>query len=112
MAKLAGAVSGTATERKRRRSAAAGAAAALLLLLAGPITLAATVGPIGPTVAAAAECLGDECEAPPPPPEDPTPGTAVVKGPSNPPVRFPKPHHRKPHHKPNHRQHDRPRGAG
>jgi len=42
-----------------------------------------------PHSATAAECAGDECQGPPPAPEEVIPGTAVVAGPSNPPVRFP-----------------------
>jgi hypothetical protein len=34
-------------------------------------------------------CTGDDCQGPPPGPEDPTPGTATYEGPTNPPVRFP-----------------------
>jgi hypothetical protein len=37
-----------------------------------------------------AECAGDECQGPPPAPEEVIPGTAVVEGPSNPAPRFPK----------------------
>ena len=53
-----------------------------------------------PGLAPAAECAGDECQGPPPAPAEVTPGTAIVEGPENPPVRFPK-HHKpkKPHHK-------------
>jgi hypothetical protein len=61
-------------------------------------------------------CDGDECQGPAPAPEDPTPGTATLEGPPNPPPHFAKPHHKKPkkgHHK-KHRggagRHDR-RGA-
>lgn len=43
-----------------------------------------------PGPAPAAECNGDECQGPPPVPEEVVPGTAVVQGPPNPPVRFPK----------------------
>ena len=38
----------------------------------------------------AAECAGDECQGPPPAPEEVIPGTAVVDGPPNPPVHYPK----------------------
>ncbi len=58
--------------------------------------------PTGPASARAAECTGDECESPPPAPEDPTPGTAVVEGPTNPPAQFPKPHSKTPHDKKKH----------
>ena len=51
--------------------------------------LALSLTPVTPS-AAAAECNGDECEAPPPAPEDPTPGTAIVEAPGNPPVHYPK----------------------
>jgi hypothetical protein len=57
-----------------------------------------------PAPAIAAECNGDECQGPPPAPEEVTPGTAVVQGPPNPPVRFPA-HHKKKRHK--HRKHYR-----
>lgn len=53
-------------------------------------------------------CEGDECQGPAPAPDDPTPGTAVVEGPSNPPVRFPKTnakkHQKKKHAHRRHRQ--------
>jgi hypothetical protein len=85
-----------------------------LAALSSAVVALAPGGPaVGPALAAAAECNGDECEAPPPAPEDPTPGTAVVEGPANPPVRFPKPHsgkhHGKKHH---HRRGARHRGNG
>ena len=54
----------------------------------GPPAALDAVG-LAPPVAVAAECEGDSCQSPPPPPSDPVPGTAVVVGPSNPPVRFP-----------------------
>ena len=41
----------------------------------------------------AAECEGDECQGPAPAPVEIVPGTAVVEGPQNPPVHFPKPRH-------------------
>jgi hypothetical protein len=50
--------------------------------------------------AGAAECVGDECQIPPPAPEELTPGTAVLEAPPNPPVHYPKV--RKHHHR-NHR---------
>jgi hypothetical protein len=71
--------------------------ATVLILIA-----AFAVGPLGsasvPPPALAAECNGDECQGPPPAPEEVTPGTAVVEGPQNPPVRFPKHHKPKKHH--------------
>jgi hypothetical protein len=51
-----------------------------------------------PGPALAAECAGDECQGPPPAPAEIVPGTAIVEGPQNPPVHFPKPHHPKKHH--------------
>ncbi len=57
--------------------------------------------PAAPTVAVAAECAGDECQVVPPPPEEVIPGTAVVAGPENPPVRFPG-HHKSKHHRKHH----------
>jgi hypothetical protein len=62
-------------------------------LVAGAIALAAT---------GSAECDGDECQGPPPAPAEIVPGTAVVEGPQNPPVRFPKAHGRKHHPKKQH----------
>jgi hypothetical protein len=56
--------------------------------------------------AQAAECEGDDCQGPAPAPEDPVPGTAIVQGPSNPPVHYPVVHKKnphKPHHKKSHR---------
>lgn len=64
------------------------AVCAALVLAAG----AAAFSPLAPPPALAAECNGDECQSPPPAPEEPIPGTAVVEGPPNPPVRFPKHH--------------------
>jgi hypothetical protein len=60
-----------------------------------------SVSPLqGPPLVAAAECEGDECQGPAPPPEEIIPGTAIVEGPQNPPVHFPKPRHpKKPHGK-------------
>lgn len=71
---------------------------ALALALAAPVasTRAAEEAP------AAIPCEGDECQGPAPAPEDPTPATAVVVGPQNPPVHFPKP---RPHRKPRHKKH-------
>lgn len=78
----------------------------------------ATVPPYGPASARAAECEGDECQGPAPAPEDPVPGTAVVEGPQNPPVHFPKPRHKRHHGKkhrakkhPHHRRHQAHRGS-
>lgn len=70
--------------------------------------IALTIGAISAPAPAAADtppssCEGDECQVPPPAPDDPTPGTAVVEGPSNPPVRFPK--HKKPHKHRHHKHH-------
>jgi hypothetical protein len=60
-------------------------------LLPAALVAAALFGaPVAaPSPVYAAECVGDECEAPPPAPEDPTPGTAVVEGPGNPPPSWP-----------------------
>lgn len=60
------------------------------LLIGLGFLAAASAGPSTAPVVAA-ECEGDECQAPPPPPDDPMPATAVVQGPPNPLVRFPKP---------------------
>lgn len=70
-------------------SRAALAAIALALLFAG------LLAPGAPSALAAdpvvvAPCEGDECQGPAPAPDDPTPATATVEGPPNPPVRFPK----------------------
>ena len=63
----------------------------VLLAIASVITLAAPGAYLPSTpVAGAAECSGEECQGPAPAPEDPVPGTAVVEGPSNPPVHYPK----------------------
>lgn len=35
------------------------------------------------------ECVGDACQGPPSAPDDPAPGTAIVSGPANPPIKFP-----------------------
>lgn len=57
------------------------------LALAGVLaTLATPAGALGAEPA----CDGDECQGPPPAPEEVIPATAVVVGPENPPVRFPK----------------------
>ncbi len=47
------------------------------------------------------ECEGDDCQGPPPVPTDPTPGTAILVGHSNPPLKIT--HHR--HRKKRHRHH-------
>jgi len=62
-----------------------------------------------PGPALAAECAGDECQGPPPAPEEAVPGTAVVEGPQNPPVHFPNSHHPK---KPGHKKHPGHRHSG
>lgn len=62
------------------------------------VALVAAAFAVGvPAHAVGAECEGDECQPTAQPPDDPTPGTAVVAGPGNPPVRFPKAH--KPKHR-------------
>lgn len=68
--------------------------------------------PIDPPVAAAAECAGDECQVPPPAPEDPIPGTAVVEGPPNQPVHYPVVHKKNPHKKHPHKGHHSGGGKG
>jgi hypothetical protein len=75
----------------RRRGGWAVLAAALALALPGAGT--------------AAECAGDECQGPPPAPAEVVPGTAVVEGPENPPVHFPKP-------RPPRKNHGKHRGGG
>jgi WD40-like Beta Propeller Repeat len=77
-----------------------------------------------PEAAPQIPCEGDACQGPPPGPDDPTPGTASLEGPVNPPVRFPKApcpggkrrvvhhgkarcvprHRRRPHRHPKHRR--------
>jgi hypothetical protein len=81
------------------------------LLALGALPATFSVG--APPPAFAADCEGDECQSPPPPPDDPAPGTAVVQGPPNPPVHFPKPHHKKPGkpHEKGHHRHVGHRGA-
>jgi hypothetical protein len=61
------------------------------------------------TPALAAECVGDDCQGPAPAPAEIVPGTAIVEGPQNPPVHFPKPHHPK---KPGHKKHPGQRHSG
>jgi hypothetical protein len=98
-----------------RRVAVLFAGATLLLVAALALTFATPATPLLPMApsAQAAECEGDDCQGPAPAPDDPIPGTAVVEGPSNPPVRFPSPHHKKPHHKKPHakKHHRQPKGA-
>jgi len=72
------------------------AIAALVLAGIAPLLGGSVAGP-APVRAAEAPCQGDECQAPAPAPDDPTPGTAVVEGPPNPPVHFPKPQGSKKH---------------
>lgn len=48
-----------------------------------------------PGAGLAAECEGDDCQGPAPAPEEIVPGTAIVEGPQNPAVRFPKQRHPK-----------------
>jgi hypothetical protein len=50
-------------------------------------------------------CEGDDCQGPPSGPDDPTPGTAILEGPVNPPIQFAKKHHRKKHHHHRRRHH-------
>jgi hypothetical protein len=57
-----------------------------LAVLLGALALAVPAGALG----AEAPCEGDECQGPAPSPEEVIPATAVVEGPANPPVRFPK----------------------
>jgi hypothetical protein len=87
------------------------------LVLAGiALLLGGSVAGPEPVRAADAPCEGDECQPPAPAPDDPTPGTAVVEGPPNPPVHFPKPRggkkqgHKKHHHKKRHHASKRGRG--
>lgn len=49
-------------------------------------------------------CVADACQALPPTPEDPTPGT-LLKGPENPPLHFKKEKRKKKHHKKKHHPH-------
>ncbi len=80
----------------------------LLPLLFAAFALPGTQA-LNPPVAVAAECAGDECQVPPPAPEDPIPGTAVVEGPPNQPVHYPVVHKKNPHKKHPHKGH---RGDG
>jgi hypothetical protein len=97
----------------RRGFLAVACALALVLPGAGALPLAAPSadgGPLGPAAARAAECEGDDCQGPPPAPDDPAPGTAVVEGPPNPPVRFPKSQNGK--GKKKHKKHGKRRQGG
>jgi hypothetical protein len=67
----------------------------VLLALAFALVLPLAIPSGGPSAALAAECAGDECQFPAPPPDDPTLPTAVVVGPPNPPVHYPKVHKKK-----------------
>jgi hypothetical protein len=97
---------------QRRPTLARGADRRLaVLLFAAAFLLPVAPAAVAPGSAVAAECAGDECQSPPPPPEDPTPGTSVVEGPSNPPVRFPQTHKKKPS-KGGHRHKHRHGGRG
>lgn len=58
------------------------------------------------STALGAECEGDDCQGPPLAPAEVIPATAAVEGPGNPPVRFPKAHHKK-HPKPKSRHQGR-----
>lgn len=64
---------------------------ALALAVTAPTPVAAVEPPVS------VGCEGDECQSPPPAPDDPLPGTATANGPQNPPVRFPKAHKQKRH---------------
>jgi hypothetical protein len=91
------------------------AALALTVAALAFATGAAPVPALGTIPALAAECEGDECQPPAPAPDDPTPGTAVAEGPSNPPVHYPKvrkPHHHKKHHRGPHRRNHHRRVTG
>jgi hypothetical protein len=70
--------------KSREKLCAAALLSLVALVLSGPAALAA-------------ECEGDECQGPAPAPVEIIPGTAVVEGPANPPVRFPETHHHKKH---------------
>lgn len=64
------------------------------------MVIGSVVALVGP--ARGADCEGDDCQIPPPPPEEIVPSTAVVEGPSNPPVRFAKAHKPRKHHRHHH----------
>jgi hypothetical protein len=74
-----------------------GARRRALMAIAAALLFAPGASAGAPATAAAAECEGDECQGPAPAPEEIIPGTAVVEGPPNPPVRFPKAQHHKKH---------------
>jgi hypothetical protein len=59
-------------------------------------------------------CIGEDCQVLSPPPEDPTPGTGFFTEEGNPPLRFPKTHHRKHHkkHRAGSRRHHAGKGKG
>ncbi len=86
-----------------RRAALAALAATLALWAPAPAVVGGTQG------ARAASCEGDECQPPEPAPEDPAPGSAVVRGPGDPPVHFEADHPKKPPKKKHkhHRHHKR-----
>jgi hypothetical protein len=82
------------------------ALAALALALAAP----------APALGGQPPCEGDECQGPPPAPEEVIPATAVVDGPSNPPVHFagqkhPKAHKHKNKNKTTHKSHSHKQGG-
>jgi hypothetical protein len=62
-----------------------------------------------PPPVTAIPCNGDACQSLPAAPEDPTPGTLVPNG-GNPPLRFPKQHHKRHHKKKHHRKHGHKKG--
>jgi hypothetical protein len=64
-----------------------------------------------PTAGLAANCEGDDCQVPPPPPAEVIPATSVVEGPGNPPVRF-EGEKVKPGGKPKHKHPKRPAHKG
>jgi hypothetical protein len=61
------------------------------------LAVALCMGLAGPALGA--ECEGDECQGPPPAPEEVVPGTAAVVAPGNPPVHYPKERHHRRHRK-------------
>jgi hypothetical protein len=73
----------------------------------------ARVGGSEPVIEKPIECEGDACTPLPAEPEDPTVGS-LIPGLGDPPVHFPKVHHRKvkKHHKRKHRHHKRNRARG
>jgi hypothetical protein len=83
----------------------------LVIVLVG-VTVVSTAPPaVAADPAPEVACEGDECQVPPPAPDDPVPGTAAVEGPGNPPVRFPTSRKRHPKHG-DRGKHQRHRGAG